>query len=502
MSDDDVWFGWGTETPAHPYAPFSGGVHQRGRQPGPLSWEGTGCLPHPDSPAGRQVSAAEVEKTHEDHRVSAAVEGVRRTEDISILTRLARELLGPKCFSAGVAFGLLKSAVDDALDLLELIRLFVLADMYDRVYGERGWRPQVGAAMWLPMHDTALDAGAWLAVSAGLIEREELEAAHREVKALMEDLRRVLSDPVTYLGKLPEQLARRFGDMWKRYEAHVKDGALESQFKAGVIIGELLFEVLTIVIGIATAAGIAAKLATKAPHLLKAARRLLKQHRSSRPVNPPKTAPAKPPGPATHPKTTRIPVRQRLKAVDDGALHNKEWDSIDVDDFEAKREGLDHRNLSPEDDRAMIQLQESGYDIEEAKRVLNSGHSFEPHQFKRGDKLYAFDSADYVGKDAASPYWLDQNAYDDVAKLHKHGNHWDRQGVKNTLALPCFNKADGLVQAQVAEDHVGVRSIVGKATETVTYTAADGTVVPQALGLPGGGQQLSPGLGQVVPVTP
>ena len=75
---------------------------------------------------------------------------------------------------------------------------------------------------------------------------------------------------------------------------------------------------------------------------------------------------------------------------------------------------------------------------------------------------------------------------------------WDRQGVKNYLALSSCNRADGLVQAMVSEDHLGVKSTVGKATENVTYQAADGTVVPRALTLPGGGQQVTPGIGKVV----
>jgi hypothetical protein len=72
--------------------------------------------------------------------------------------------------------------------------------------------------------------------------------------------------------------------------------------------------------------------------------------------------------------------------------------------------------------------------------------------------------------------------------------------VKDYLALPCFNKADGLVQGVVAEDHVGVASAVGPATENVTYQAADGSLVPRALTMPGGGQQVTPAPGKLVPV--
>jgi hypothetical protein len=136
--------------------------------------------------------------------------------------------------------------------------------------------------------------------------------------------------------------------------------------------------------------------------------------------------------------------------------------------------------------------------VNELTRILNSGQDFTPKQFTKGETMYGFDSADYLGKDANSPFWMDEAGYKDVASKFKQGELWDRQGVKNYLALPCFNKADGLVQGVVSEDHVGVKSTLGQATENVTYQAADGTVVPRALSLPGGGQQVTPGLGKVV----
>ena len=196
----------------------------------------------------------------------------------------------------------------------------------------------------------------------------------------------------------------------------------------------------------------------------------------------------------------RIPVTgSRLEAVHDGALHNQDWNKITVSDFKATRpEGLEMDTLSQSDRQAAELLKADGYSRDKVRQILNSGQNFTPRQLTKGEAMYGFDSADYVGKDADSAYWMDEAGYKDVESKFKQGDLWDRQGVKDYLALPCFNKADGLVQGVVSEDHVGVESTLGQATENVTYQAADGTVVPRDLALPGGGQQVTPGLGKVV----
>ncbi len=154
--------------------------------------------------------------------------------------------------------------------------------------------------------------------------------------------------------------------------------------------------------------------------------------------------------------------------------------------------------LSASDARASEILQEGGFSRDKTRQVLNSGKDFTPRPFAKGEPLYAFDSADYVGKDADSPFWLDRTAFDDVQSKFQRDGVWDRQGVKDYLALPCFNKADGIVQGTVTRDCVGVQSTVGPATENVSYIAADGTVVRGAPSMPGGGQQLSPPVGSIV----
>lgn len=213
--------------------------------------------------------------------------------------------------------------------------------------------------------------------------------------------------------------------------------------------------------------------------------------------------PRRPTSSATAPTTERrIPVTgARLEATPNGALHNRDWAKIDVRDFEARRsEGLDMRRLSESDQQAAKILEGAGYSRPKIQQVLNSGREFAPRQLKQGEPMYAFDSADYVGKDGDSPFWLDQSGFDDVRAKFERDGVWDRQGVKDYLALPCFNKADGIVQGTVARDCVGIESTVGPATENVSYTALDGTVVPGAPSLPGGGLQLSPPVGSILPL--
>lgn len=126
---------------------------------------------------------------------------------------------------------------------------------------------------------------------------------------------------------------------------------------------------------------------------------------------------------------------RRLESVHDGALHNQDWAKITVSDFKATRpEGID--NLAPSDEAAANILKRGGYSRDRVDEILNSGHDFAPRQFTKGETMYGFDSSDYLGKDASSPYWMDEPGFRDVESRFKQGDTWDRQGVKNYLALP------------------------------------------------------------------
>ncbi len=89
-------------------------------------------------------------------------------------------------------------------------------------------------------------------------------------------------------------------------------------------------------------------------------------------------------------------------------------------------------------------------------------------------------------------YWLDGTGYKDVkSKFYKNGR-WDREGIKNHLALPCMNRADVIDVAEVTAPQQAVTSTVGKAREQIGYTRADYTTGMLGKIMPGGGKQITP----------
>ena len=80
----------------------------------------------------------------------------------------------------------------------------------------------------------------------------------------------------------------------------------------------------------------------------------------------------------------------------------------------------------------------------------------------------------------------------DVREKYFKQGHWDREGVKDYLALPCFNAASSIDVMEVIEPTTGIRAKIGKATELLRYDGADGYTTG-TLGkiMGGGGHQIT-----------
>ena len=183
-------------------------------------------------------------------------------------------------------------------------------------------------------------------------------------------------------------------------------------------------------------------------------------------------------------------------------LHNQEWDNVDAQDFKTRRP-VDMENLSPEDKATVKLLEKQGRKEDQVVQVLSSGENFNTKQLQPGDKLYGFDSQNnkYGAKNQTSPYWLDEAGYQDVkAKFYKDGV-WDKEGVKNHLALPCYNRADVIDTATVTRSQTAVASTIGKATEQIGYTRGDYSTGMLGKIMPGGGTQISPDPSKLSSVT-
>jgi hypothetical protein len=190
------------------------------------------------------------------------------------------------------------------------------------------------------------------------------------------------------------------------------------------------------------------------------------------------------------------PVRKPLPAKKDAEPHNQNWEKIEAKGFEAQRpQGpVDMTKLEGEDLKNFMTLKGMGR-ASKAEQIMNSGTDFKATPLKEGDPLYAFGSSDHP-QDPNTPYWLDQDGFNDVqGKFYKDGE-WDRAGVKDYLALPCYNRADAIVQGQVTVPQTALESTIAPATENTSYIEG-GEILQQTPSMAGGGSQITTADGTV-----
>ena len=192
--------------------------------------------------------------------------------------------------------------------------------------------------------------------------------------------------------------------------------------------------------------------------------------RDGRPV------PAAQPGPTPHP-----------------GLHNSGME-VDMDpaDFSTRRE-VDMESLSARDEQLAMQLRSQHWDDEKVQQVLESGGNFRTASLQQGDRIYGFNSAGRERELGKSAYLLDEPSFRDVQdKFHRKG-HWDREGVKDYLALPCFNRADQIDVMEVTRPTDAVKADIGSASELLRYQdpASNYTTDLMPKEMPGGGSQVT-----------
>lgn len=173
---------------------------------------------------------------------------------------------------------------------------------------------------------------------------------------------------------------------------------------------------------------------------------------------------------------------------------------VKTSDFEAKRPGgLDMDKLSPADDLARQRLDRAGWSRGKQMEVLNSGDDFRAVNGQAGDNMYGFSSKGYA-KGSDSPYWMDEPTYRDMQGRYQDPStgKWDSPGIKNELALPCYNQADAVYQGRLTQDQTMVASTINPATESVTYVGRDGVELTKfERTMTGGGTQIAPANGTV-----
>ena len=166
--------------------------------------------------------------------------------------------------------------------------------------------------------------------------------------------------------------------------------------------------------------------------------------------------------------------------------------------------GVDMKNLSASDQATADRLEAQGWNLDKQKQFIDSGYNIRTQAGNAGDNMYGFSSSNPAfAKTADSPFWLDEPTYQAMQSNYQDPatGGWDNAGVKNELALPCYNAADTVYQGQLTSDQTLVRSTVGQAQETVTYNNLDSSTTVFSRTMSGGGSQFAPINGGVGNIT-
>jgi hypothetical protein len=145
-------------------------------------------------------------------------------------------------------------------------------------------------------------------------------------------------------------------------------------------------------------------------------------------------------------------------------------------------------------------LQETGEPHRDVNEILATTPDPTPYSYKHeylesGTKLYAFANLEQTGeygrKSGKSPYYC---MAEDIEQLEREGlldvknKTIDRMAIKDRLALPCTNRLECLVEAEVTHSHGAVRTMIGEAEETFIFDEE----TSRTRQMQGGGWQIHP----------
>jgi hypothetical protein len=217
------------------------------------------------------------------------------------LERAALAVLGVRGFATGVAVGLGENAVASVVDLAELARVFVLADVYDAASRVRRAVDALQNDSLRAVLDPAVDSSAYAALKQVRSDRD----------ALLAGLREAFFRPGEVLAELGDDYRRK----WAQFDSLRQSASPAAQYEAGKLFGELLLALLG-AIGAGTGA---AKLVRSVPALAQVEGRLARAAAALRRSDVPAAGePVAPPLPAARgsPAAAREPARSnRDKAL-------------------------------------------------------------------------------------------------------------------------------------------------------------------------------------------
>jgi Bacterial toxin 46 len=227
----------------------------RKRSPFDWNWD-----PHHYTP-GTDLGPHEL---RELQRAASRVGKLLRARTGSALDWAARDVLGPDAFAIGVCAGIGSQLAHDMAGAADLARVFVLAELSSRYFSNVGrLLPSLQFAAGSSVARAAIHA---IDDHFGL--RSTSEAALRQRNAIIAEVRSLVDDPATASTLFVEAKQAEFARGWARYVALRGSGRTRDQYTAGVMLGGIIAEILTLF----AAGAQAVKLGSKVPQLLRYAR--------------------------------------------------------------------------------------------------------------------------------------------------------------------------------------------------------------------------------------
>jgi hypothetical protein len=229
--------------------------------------------PQPPGPIGQDPHKEAAQRTH--RQVGHTLRRFTWANAWQQLAAVAAEILGPESFGLGVGYGLARSAGQSVLSLFALQKMFVLADVYDLLHGNKSGALRLSPLAAMPglgaLYGATLFLSRFELFGFGL---PELEEAHRQRQALLDELTAIFRDPPAFFARLGTAIKQDAIERWRRYQRLLKEPGLRAQFEAGEILGEVLFETAILLLTVLDGVGVAIKLAKEAPELLRVLRTL------------------------------------------------------------------------------------------------------------------------------------------------------------------------------------------------------------------------------------
>jgi len=355
----------------------------------------------------------------------------------------------------------------NALAQVETYKSAMRTGVWNGIKGLAGFAWELIKGVGSVMYEFALRTNPITAPNKFKEDLQTLKSAHKELQQFADD------DLETYAVLISDEKTH---DMFVKFsEDYIKaQHSLEYAETGGQVAFDILLTIFTMGAGAVASVRHIEKLKRLKP-LLGQLMELLKRRRLKKKQN----------GPYNSEIKTTIPLRNPHKG-----LHNREdltpVFKTSAESFKTTRK-LDMHNLSEVDEIVEEALLKQGWDGKKIKQILKSGSHFAEVSYKPGDKLYGFNTIGRARNLDNSAYLLDEASFMDVQVKYFKQGHWDREGIKDHLALPCFNEASNIDVIEITKSTTAIQSTVGKATELLKYNGEKGYTTGTMGKIMGGG---------------